>query len=94
MKLSKKKVYEMGKILGVNFNMISVETLYKGVLVEFEHGYVSPKTNITNDSLLLTTKIALAHLEEYPDYYERLERLEQQAKRYWNHRKRNSIFTL
>ena len=37
--------------------------------VELEHGYVNPNTNVTNDDLLITAKIALAHLKEYPNYY-------------------------
>ena len=40
-----------------------------GVNIELEHGSVNPLTNVTNDDLLLTMKIALAHLNEFPDYY-------------------------
>jgi hypothetical protein len=31
----------------------------------------------------MTTKIVLAHLLEYPDYYQRLKKMEQEAKRDW-----------
>lgn len=27
------------------------------------------QTNVTNNNLILTMKIALAHLNEFPDYY-------------------------
>ena len=37
--------------------------------IELEHGSVNPKTNVTNDDKIMTLKIALAHLNEYPDYY-------------------------
>ena len=47
--------------------------------VELEHGTVSPATNVTNDDPILTAKIALAHLNEFPDYYTRLEVLEEEA---------------
>ena len=30
-----------------------------------------------------TGKIALAHMNEFPDYYERLERMEREAEREW-----------
>ena len=38
-------------------------------MIEMEHGLINPVTNVTNDDLLKTAKIALAHLNEYPNYY-------------------------
>ena len=40
-----------------------------GYEIELEHGTINPKTNVTNDDLVLTMKIALAHLNEFPNYY-------------------------
>jgi len=40
-----------------------------------------PATNVTNDDPLVTGKIALAHLNEFPDYYTRLEKMEAEAER-------------
>lgn len=37
--------------------------------IELEHGLVFTKTNLTNNDLIITTKIALAHLNEFPNYY-------------------------
>ena len=47
--------------------------------VELEHGSHDPQTNVTNDDLIVTGKIALAHMKEFPDYYERLEKMEREA---------------
>ena len=52
-----------------------------GMDVELEHGLHDSSTNVTNDDALVTGKIALAHLNEFPDYYTRLERMEEEAKR-------------
>jgi hypothetical protein len=52
-----------------------------GMDVELEHGLRDPTTNVTDDDPLLTGKIALAHLREFSDYYIRLERMEEEAKR-------------
>jgi len=52
--------------------------------VELEHGTRSPETNATDDNALTTGKIALAHLNEFPDYYTRLARLEKDAEDYWS----------
>ena len=45
------------------------EELLTGMNIELEHGTINPETNVTNDNLILTTKIALAHLNEFPNYY-------------------------
>ena len=58
-----------------------IEQFRKGMEVELEHGLHDPVTNVTSDDPVLTGKIALAHLNEFPDYYTRLERMEVQAKR-------------
>ena len=49
--------------------------------VELEHGLHDLLTDVTGDDPVLTGKIALAHLKEFPDYYTRLEKMEEQAKR-------------
>jgi hypothetical protein len=51
--------------------------------MELEHGRRDPATDVTGDDLLLTGKIALAHLNEFPDYYQRLARMEEEARAYW-----------
>ena len=58
-----------------------VEQFRKGMDVELEHGLHDPATNVTGNDPVVTGKIALAHLKEFPDYYTRLERMEEQAKR-------------
>jgi len=61
--------------------LVSFEQLRKGMQVEREHGLHDLLTNVTDDDPLVTAKIALAHLNEFPDYYTRLERMEQEARR-------------
>lgn len=60
-----------------------VEQFRAGLNTELEHGRINPITNITDDNPILTGKIALAHLMEFPDYYTRLSELEKSAKEYW-----------
>lgn len=55
----------------------------RGLNVELEHGLRNEDTNITNDDPILTGKIALAHLNEFPDYYDRLETLKKEADKFW-----------
>ena len=66
---SKQDFLKAAQDLKITFDKFSVEDLMTGVNIELEHGSVNPLTNVTNDDLLLTMKIALAHLNEFPDYY-------------------------
>ena len=50
-----------------------------GLDVELEHGKVDPHTNVANDDPVMTGKIALAHLNEFPDYYTRLDKMEKET---------------
>lgn len=56
-------------LLGITFDKFSKEEFLDGMNIELEHGKVNKKTNVTNDNLLITAKIALAHLNEFPNYY-------------------------
>ena len=77
---------KIGEMLGVKWDKFDVDQFRKGMDVELEHGLRDPKTNVTGDDLLITGKIALAHLNEFPDYYDRLEKLEEEAEEYWKRR--------
>ena len=59
----------VSNILGINFDKFNIEEFLEGLNIELEHGLINPYTNITNNDLILTAKIALAHLNEYPNYY-------------------------
>ncbi|MDD3821691.1 MAG: DUF5661 family protein [Bacilli bacterium] len=76
---------QIATLLGINFakERFDIEQFRTGLDVELEHGKISPATNVTNDNPILTGKIALAHLREFPDYYIRLTKMEQEAKQYW-----------
>lgn len=75
---------EIGEILGINWMKFNIEQFKMGMIVEFEHGTRAPHTNVTDDDLVVTGKIALAHLTEFPDYYTRLKSMEMEAKKYWD----------
>ncbi|MBE6147218.1 MAG: hypothetical protein E7168_02660 [Firmicutes bacterium] len=62
-------IYQVASILNVTFDKFTPEEFLEGINIETEHGKVDSLTNVTNDNLLLTAKIALAHLNEFPNYY-------------------------
>jgi hypothetical protein len=81
--ISTEEARSVGTQLGLNWAQINLNQFRSGLEVEFEHGARDPETNVTGDDLILTGKIAWAHLKEYPDYYTRLKKLEAEADRYW-----------
>ncbi|HII00231.1 TPA: hypothetical protein HA351_00790 [Methanosarcinaceae archaeon] len=74
---------EVGEQLGIKWDQFDVDQFRRGMDVELEHGTRDPLTNVTNDDPLMTGKIALAHLNEFPDYYDRLEKMEDEAEEFW-----------
>jgi len=73
----------IGEMLGIDWSKFDVEQFRRGMDVELEHGTVNPNTNVTNDDPLVTGKITLAHLNEFPDYYTRLDKMEKEAEAHW-----------
>ena len=62
---------DIAKRLGIDFGKVKFtpEEYMEGMNIELEHGTVDAATNVTNDDPLITGKIALAHLNEVPFYY-------------------------
>ena len=90
--MSEKRVFtadqakQIGEKLQIDWSKFDVEQFRMGMDVELEHGTVDPRTNVSNDDPLITGKIALAHLTQYPDYYTRLEKMEDEAEAYWENK--------
>jgi hypothetical protein len=74
---------QIGSEIGIDWNsaQFDVEQFRMGMEIELEHGLRVPATDVTGNDAVLTGKIALAHLHEFADYYTRLERMEDEAKR-------------
>lgn len=70
-----------GERIGIDWGSapFDLEQFRMGMDVELEHGARDPQTNVTDDDVIMTAKIARAHLNEFPDYYTRLARMEAEA---------------
>jgi hypothetical protein len=80
----------IGEEIGIDWASapFDVDQFRQGMNVELEHGLHDPLTNVSDDDPHITAKIALAHLNEFPDYYTRLEQMEVEAKHDWAERSR------
>jgi hypothetical protein len=85
---SAEEAKQAGRTIGIDWSTspFDVEQFRMGMDVELEHGRRDPETNVTDDDVVTTAKIALAHLREFPDYYTRLELMEAEAEAYWAQR--------
>ena len=75
---------QLGDTFGLTWDKFDAQQLANGMNVELEHGTVDPSTNVSNNDEIITMKIALAHLFEFPDYYIRLEKMEEEADAFWD----------
>lgn len=80
---------EIGETIGIDWatSPFDVEQFRAGMDVELEHGTHDPATDVTGSDPLTTGKIALAHLNEFPDYYTRLAKMEAEAEAEWEARR-------
>ena len=78
----------IGIEIGIDWDTspFDVDEFRDGLDVELEHGFHDPQTNVTGSDPVITGKIALAHLKEFPDYYTRLKKMETEAEAYWEQR--------
>ena len=66
---SDKEIMMVAKFLNIDFSKFSFDDFKRGINIELEHGKKNMNTDVTNNDLIKTAKIALAHLNEFPNYY-------------------------
>ena len=93
MKITKATSIKLAKKYKINLDIIDIDEWHYGLNVELEHGSKIDKlTNITNNNLDMTCKIAISHLIESPRYYRFLRKLEEREDKYWSNKKKPNIF--
>ncbi len=78
---STNEAQSIGTQLKIDWSQIDLEQFRRGLEVELEHGAIDLQTDVTGDDLVLTGKIAWAHLKEIRDYYTRLDHMEAEAEK-------------
>ncbi len=85
-KITQQDAKNIGNTLGISWEEVSLDEFTIGINIELEHGTRYPETDVTGNDPLLTGKIAWAHLKEFPDYYTRLTKMEEEADEYWKNK--------
>ena len=78
----------VGDQIRMDWMRYELEEFRRGMDVEYEHGLTDPQTDVIHDDPIMTGKIALAHIKEFPDYDERFEKMEADAEREWAERRK------
>ena len=91
MHITEEDAKHVGDILGVDFNVVSLDTWIYALHVELEHGTENKLTDVSGDDLVTTGKIALAHIMEFPDYYQRLKVMEEEGDKYWEGKDKGNV---
>ena len=66
---SDNEIMMVANYLNIDFSKFSFDDFKRGINIELEHGKEKMATNVTDNDLIKTAKIALAHLNEFPNYY-------------------------
>jgi hypothetical protein len=91
--INKNEAKKLAKKFNINLDVVNLEQWETALNTELEHGKeLGKKTNITNDNNIITAMIAIAHLIEDPQYYYRLVKMENEAKKFWSKNKKPNIF--
>lgn len=83
MKVTTPEAKLLAQFFNINLNVVPLSEWKEGLNAELEH------KNVTGGDLITTAQIVIAHLEEFPDYYKRLNKMERKAKKYWKGRRKN-----
>lgn len=90
--ITKTKALALAKKIHLDLDVVGIDQWQKGLNTELEHGSkLGKQTNITKNSNIITAMIALAHLIEDPQYYYRLEKMENESKKYWKNKKKPKV---
>lgn len=80
--ISSEEAQRIGESLHLDWDRIDLEQFRQGLMGDVDEGNMDPETGRTYDSVLLSGKLVVAHMQEFPDYFTRLEKLKAEADRH------------
>jgi len=72
----------VGESLHIDWEQIDLEEFRQGLMGKHKPGAIDPETGLTYDGVLLTGKVVLEHMQEFPDYFTRLAKLKEEIDEY------------
>ena len=81
-KISTDEAKRVGESLHIDWEQVDLEEFRQGLMGNHKPGAIDPETGLTYDSVLLTGKVVLEHMEEFPDYFTWLAKLKEEVGEY------------
>jgi hypothetical protein len=72
----------IGEALHLDWDHVDLEQFRQELMGKQTQEIGDPETALTHDGVLQTGQVVLAHMEEFPDYFSRLEKLRAEADDY------------
>ena len=73
--ISTDEAKRVGESLHIDWEQVDLEEFRQGLMGNHKEGAIDPETGLTYEGVLLTGRVVLAHMEEFPDYFTRLAKL-------------------
>ena len=80
--ISKDEAKRVGESLHIDWDQIDLEEFRQGLMGNYKEGAIDPETGLAYEDVLLTGKVVLAHIQEFPDYFTRLAKLKEEVDEY------------
>lgn len=59
----------IGESLYIDWDQVDLEQFRQGLIGNHKPGVMDPETGPTYDGVLVSGKVVLAHMQEFPDYF-------------------------
>ena len=79
--ISSEQAKRIGEALHIDWNQVDLEQFRQGLMGN-KPGNIDPETGPFYDGVLMTGKIVMNHMQEFPDYFTRLAKLEAEVDAY------------
>ncbi len=76
----------IGESLHVDWDQVDLEQFRQDLLKNHPPGSMDPETGLTYDGVLLSGRVVLAHMQDFPDYFTRLAKLKKEVAEYHGRR--------
>jgi hypothetical protein len=80
--ISSEEAKRVGESLHIDWEQVDLEKFRQGLMGNHKPGDIDPETGLAYESVLLTGKVVLAHMAEFPDYFSRLAKLKEEVDQY------------
>ncbi len=80
--ISSEEAKRVGESLHIDWEQVDLEEFRQGLRGDHKQEAMDPETGLTCDGVLLAGKIVLTHMEEFPDYFNRLSKLKEEVDEY------------